>query len=73
MQNLFFFQGNKPHLVLEMNFDKVVIVSGSNNAVVWERSSQPPEAKGVRGRSLDAEAIFYIFFQKIRIFKHTLV
>jgi len=32
---LFFFEGNKPHLVLEMNFDKVVIACGSNNAGVW--------------------------------------
>jgi len=42
----FFLQGNEPHLVLEMNFDKVVIVGESNNAGVWGRSPQQPEANG---------------------------
>jgi len=43
---LFFFEGNKTYLALEMNFDNVVIVGGSNNAGVLERSPQPPEANG---------------------------
>jgi len=77
MLNLFFFEGNKPHLVLEMNFDSVVIASGSNDAGVWGQSSQPPGGhRGVEGGAPDAEAIFYIFFRKVRIlriFKHTLV
>jgi len=38
MQNLFFFEGNKPYLVLKMNFDTVVIVGGNTNAGVWGRS-----------------------------------
>jgi len=58
MLNLFFFEGNNPHLVVEMNFDdKVVIVGRSNNA-------------GSGGGALDAEVIFFTSFsKKIRIFK----
>jgi len=41
MLNLFFFEGNKLHLVLEMNFDKVVIVGGSNNAGSGVGASTP--------------------------------
>jgi len=29
------FEGNKPHLVREINFNKVVIVGWSNNAGSW--------------------------------------
>jgi len=43
MQNLLVFHGNKPHLVLEMNFDKVVIVGGSNNRGL---GAEPPAAGG---------------------------
>jgi len=46
MQNLFFFEGNNPYLVVEMNFDKVIIVGRSNNAGIWGRSPQLPEANG---------------------------
>jgi len=56
--NLFFFEGNKTHLVLEINFDKVVIVCESNNAGVWGRSPQPPEANGGSLRR------FFISFSK---------
>jgi len=69
MQN-FFFDGNKPRLVLEMNFDKVVIVGGSNNAGA---GGFVGGQRVFGGGAPDAETIFYIFFQKIRIFKHTLV
>jgi len=58
MQNLFFFEGKKTHFVLEMKFNKVVIVGGSNNA-------EPAAAGGKRGfggGAPDAEAIFYILF-----------
>jgi len=48
MQNLLFFEGNKPYLVLEINFDKVVIVGGAagvtNNTRFRGWSPQLPEA-----------------------------
>jgi len=54
--------------------DKVVIVDGSNNAVVLGRSLQPPEANGGLGADPPTLRRFLQFFpQKIRNFKHILV
>jgi len=52
---------------------KVVIVGESYDPGVWERSPQPLVANGVLGGALDAETIFTVFFQKISIFKRTLI
>jgi len=67
MQNLFFFEGNKPHLVREMNFDKVAIVGGSNNAGVWGRSPQPPEANRGSGTEPLTLKRFFTSFSKKKI------
>jgi len=64
MQNLFFFEGNKPNLVSEMNFDKVVIVGESNNAGVWRRSPQPPEDNGGSGAKPSTLKRFFTSFFK---------
>jgi len=50
--------------VLEIKFDKVVIVGGSNNAKVWGRSPQPPKAKGFRRRSPRRKGDFLYLFPK---------
>jgi len=57
---LFFFEGNKTHLLLNMNFDKVVTVGKSNNARVWGRNFQLPEAN--EGRATLRQ--FFIIFPK---------
>jgi len=55
---LSFLEGNETHLTAKNDLDKVVIVGESNDAGVWRRSPQPPEAKG----GLEAETIFTKFF-----------
>jgi len=58
------FQSNKIVLILETHFDKSISVSGSNNAGVWGRNFQPPEANGSLGVELPgAAAILQPFFK----------
>jgi len=46
-----FFEDNKKHLVLEMNFDKAVIVGGSNNAGVRGLAPSRRRPTEFRGRT----------------------
>jgi len=70
---VFFIKGMNRILTLENELDKVVIVGRSNNAGVWGRNPQPPEANGGSGAEPSMLRRFLQFFQKICIFKHTLV
>jgi len=63
MQFCVIFQSNKIVLALKTHFDKSISVSGSNNAGVWGRSSQLPDANGGSGAEPpDAAAILQLSF-----------
>jgi len=55
--------------MLETHSTKAAAVGESNNAGIWGRSPQLPEANGGLGVKLLTLRRFYRFFPKIRIFR----
>jgi len=65
---------DKTHFSAKNEIDKAVIAGGSSNAGSGVRNPQPSKTNG--GSEAEPQTLirfFSVFFQKIRIFKHTLV
>jgi len=59
--------------MLETHWTKAIAVGECNNAGVWGRIPQPPEANVGSGAEFTTLQRFYSFFPKIRIFRHIFV